>query len=423
MDALADVDLTDLDLFADGFPHEVFARHRREAPVYWHEPTVHTPDGEGFWSVATHADVLGVLHDPETWSSETGGDRPYGGTTLQDLPVAGMVLNMMDDPRHARIRRLVSSGLTPRMVRTLETELRVRTRALLTPVEAGTTLDFVTDIAADLPMQMICLLMGIPAEDRHWLFRAVEPGFDFRDDREAWEPDADTTDLRERMHAYGAELIEQKRREPGDDMLSVVVGATLPDTEPSSLSDGELYMFFSLLFTAGSETTRNAIAGGLAALLDHRDQFDLLLGDRRTGRDRDALLPTTVDEMLRWTTPSPSKRRTATREADLRGHVVAPGEKVLVWEGSANRDEHAFVDADRFDITRSPNPHLGFGHGIHHCLGANLARIEMTVVFDELCALLTERGLGLSSAGPIEWTRSNRHTGIRHMPVVVERAA
>lgn len=422
MDALADVDLTDLDLFADGFPHEVFARHRREAPVYWHEPTVHTPDGEGFWSVATHADVLAVLHDPETFSSETGGDRPYGGTTLQDLPVAGMVLNMMDDPRHARIRRLVSSGLTPRMVRGLESELRVRTRALLVPVEAGTTLDFVTDIAADLPMQMICMLMGIPAEDRHWLFRAVEPGFDFRDDREAWEPDTDTTDLRERMQAYGAALIEQKRREPGDDMLSIVVGATLPDTEPSSLSDGELYMFFSLLFTAGSETTRNAIAGGLSALLGNRDQFELLAGADATDPAREALLPTTVDEMLRWTTPSPSKRRTATRAAELGGHVVAPGDKVLVWEGSANRDEDAFVDAHRFDIARSPNPHLGFGHGVHHCLGANLARIEMTVVFDELCALLAERGLTLSSAGPIEWTRSNRHTGIRHMPVVVERA-
>ena len=152
---LSDVDLTDLDLFADGFPHAVFDRHRREAPVHWHEPTENTPDGEGFWSVATYDEVLTVLHDPDTYSSETGGDRPYGGTVLQDLPVAGQVLNMMDDPRHARIRRLVSSGLTPRMVRQLETELRTRTRALLVDLEPGKDFDFLTDIAAELPMQMI----------------------------------------------------------------------------------------------------------------------------------------------------------------------------------------------------------------------------------------------------------------------------
>ena len=412
---MTSIDLTDLDLFADGFPHDVFARHRAEAPVFWHEPTVHTPDGEGFWSVARYADVLTVLHDPVTYSSETGGARPYGGTLLQDLPVAGQVLNMMDDPRHARIRRLVSSGLTPRTVRDLESELRRRTRALLATiaVDGRERVDLLVDVAAELPMQMICILLGMPEEDRHWMFRAVEPGFDFQGGREAWEPDVDSAALRARMLQYGADLIESKRRAPGDDMLSIVVHATIDDADgsgPPSLTDGELYMFFSLLFAAGSETTRNAIAGGLAALLDRPDSLARLRDDR-------SLLPTAVDEMLRWTAPSPSKRRTATKATTLGGCAIAPGDKVLVWEGSANRDADAFDRADEFDIGRDPNPHLAFGHGIHHCLGANLARLEMTVLFDELLDTFPT----IDPDGPVEWTRSNRHTGIRHMPVVVER--
>ena len=421
---LSDVDLTDLDLFADGFPHAVFDRHRREAPVHWHEPTENTPDGEGFWSVATYDEVLTVLHDPDTYSSETGGDRPYGGTVLQDLPVAGQVLNMMDDPRHARIRRLVSSGLTPRMVRQLETELRTRTRALLVDLEPGKDFDFLTDIAAELPMQMICILLGIPQEERHWMFEAVEPGFDYKGKRKSFELDTTAEDIRARMTQFGRDLIASKRETPSDDMLSIVVHATLDDVEPNRLTDEELYMFFSLLFAAGSETTRNAIAGGLWGLMEHPAMFTMLTDATSDGGSaaRSALLETTVEEMLRWTTPSPSKRRTATRATELRGCAIGPGDKVVVWEGSANRDGSTFVDADRFDITRSPNPHLSFGHGIHHCLGASLARLEMSVMFDELLSLLDERSLTISPAGPIEWTRSNRHTGVRHLPVVVETA-
>ena len=404
---MAAVDLTDLDLFADGFPHEIFQRHRLEAPVYWHEPTENTPDGEGFWSVATYDDVLAVLHDPVTYSSETGGDRPYGGTVLQDLPVSGQVLNMMDDPRHARIRRLVSSGLTPRMVRQLDTELRTRTRALLTNLEPGVEFDFLRDIAAELPMQMICILLGVPQEERHWMFEAVEPGFDYKGKRKSFELDDSAEDVRAQMVRFGRELIASKRVAPGDDMLSIVVHATLDDVEPNRLTDDELYMFFSLLFAAGSETTRNAIAGGLWALIDHPDQMQQFSLVRDTA----------VDEMLRWTTPSPSKRRTATCTTVLHGCEIAPGDKVVVWEGSANRDESTFRAADQFDITRSPNPHLSFGHGIHHCLGANLARLEMTVMFDELFTLLAQRSMTIELAGPIEWTRSNRHTGVRHLPV------
>jgi cytochrome P450 len=411
IDTMDGIDLTDLDNFADGFPHDLFARHRREAPVWWHPPTEHTPDGEGFWSVATHAETLAVLRDAATYSSERGGDRPYGGTLIQDLPVAGQVLNMMDDPRHARIRRLVTSGLTPKMIRRIEDDLRHRCRTLLDAVEAGVPFDFVLDVAAELPMQMICILLGVPESDRHWLFEAVEPGFDFRGSRKSFEPDADSVAIRERMTAYGLELIAEKRRQPADDMLSTVVHATLDDADPPQLTDGELYMFFSLLFSAGSETTRNAVAGGVLALSERPDEYRRLRADP-------GLLSTAVEETIRWTTPSPAKRRTAPRATELRGQPIAPGDKVVVWEGSANRDELVFDGADRFDIARDPNPHVGFGHGLHYCLGANLARLETRVLFEELLPRFGD----IRVVSPVEWTRSNRHTGIRHLVVEVDRA-
>jgi cytochrome P450 len=409
IDDLTAVDLTDLDTFADGFPHDVFAAHRRLAPVWWHEPTEHTPDGEGFWSVATHAECLEVLRDPSTYSSERGGTRAHGGTLIQDLPIAGHVLNMMDDPRHARIRRLVSAGLTPRTIRRIEDELRTRARALLAGVETGVPVDFLRTVAAELPMQMICLLLGVPEVDRHWLFEAVEPGFDFRGTRKSDEPDPDTAGARARMRAYGDDLIAHKREHPADDMLSIVVHATLDDADPPRLTDEELYSFFSLLFTAGAETTRNGIAGGLLALAEHPDQFLRLRGDR-------SLLPSAVEEILRWTTPSPAKRRTATRPTSLRDAEIAAGDKVVIWEGSANRDESVFARPDRFDIARDPNPHLGLGHGIHYCLGANLARLEISVMFDELLRRFDRVHL----AEPVEWTRSNRHTGIRRLVVELD---
>jgi cytochrome P450 len=399
------IDLTDLDNFADGFPHELFVRHRREAPVFWHEPTEHTPDGEGFWSVASYADVLHVLKEPVLYSSETGGDRPYGGTLLQDLPVAGIVLNMMDDPRHGRIRRLVSRGLTPLTLRSLEGELSRRTVALLDAVPDGEPVDFLVDVAAELPLQMICFLMGIAEEDRHELFAVVEPGFDFRvGNGTEREPAAFD------MTAYGHDLIAEKRARPTDDMLSIVVHATLDDEDPPGLSDDELYMFFSLLFAAGSETTRNAIAGGVHALVQHPEQAAALRSDP-------ALMSSAIEEILRWTSPSPSKRRTATAAAELGGHPVQPGDKVVVWEGSANRDELEFPSSMTFEITRDPNLHVGFGHGLHFCLGAALARLEMRVMYDELLARFTT----IEPAGDIEWTRSNRHTGIRHLPLVLTR--
>jgi cytochrome P450 len=322
-----------------------------------------------------------------------------------------MVLNMMDDPRHARIRRLVSSGLTPRMVRRLETELRRRTAVLLDGVEDAVPVDFLVDIASELPMQAICILLGVPEDDRHELVAAVEHLFDVREGREAFETTPEIAAAQARMFEYGSALIAEKRAHPTDDMLSIVVHAMLDDVEPRSLTDGELYAFFSLLFSAGSDTTRNAIAGGLLALTERPEQLTALRTDT-------ALLPTAIEEMLRWTTPSPAKRRTATCRALLGDHTIEPGDKVLFWEGSANRDKLVFERSMEFDVTRDPNPHLTFGHGVHFCLGANLARLEMRVVFEALLPAFS----GYELVEPVEWTRSNRHTGIRHMVVELTRS-
>ncbi len=411
--ALSEIDFTDLDNFANGFPHDLFALHRREAPVYWHEPTEHTPDSEGFWSIATYPETLAVLKDQVTFSSVTGGDRPFGGTLLQDLAIAGQVLNMMDDPRHSQIRRLVSSGLTPRMIRRVEDDLRARAGRLLDAVVPGEPFDFLVDIAAEVPMQMICILLGVPESERHWLFEAIEPQFDFGGSRKASLAQMSAEEAGSRMYAYGQELIASKRAAPTDDMLSIVANAKLDDLDDpaaTAMSDLELYLFFSLLFSAGAETTRNAVAGGLLALADYPEQLRSLRADLD-------MLPTAVEEMIRWTSPSPSKRRTATRDVMLGGRAIEAGQKVQIWEGSANRDASVFDRADEFDIARKPNPHLGFGQGVHYCLGANLARLELRVLYEEVLSRFDT----VQVVQPVEWTRSNRHTGIRHL--VVELSA
>ncbi|MGO9510390.1 MAG: cytochrome P450, partial [Mycobacterium sp.] len=192
---------------------------------------------------------------------------------------------------------------------------------------------------------------------------------------------------------------------------SVVANATLDAADAPALSDLELYLFFSLLFSAGAETTRNGVGGGLLALAEHPGQFQALRADFD-------MLPTAVEEIVRWTSPSPSKRRTATRDVTLGGQSIAADQKVQIWEGSANRDDGVFDRADEFDITRKPNPHLGFGQGVHYCLGANLARLELRVLYEELLS----RFGAVRVVEPVEWTRSNRHTGIRHLVVELHEA-
>lgn len=407
---MIDVDLTDLDRFAHGFPHDVFTRLRHEAPVWFHPATAHTPGGEGFWVISRYADVLAVATDARTYSSERGGAREGGGTLIEDLPsgfATGVLLNMMDDPRHQKLRRLATSPVSPRALAVLEEELRARTAAIVDAAAARGQCDFLLDVAAELPLQAVARLLGVPQEDRHRLFAWANATLDY-DGRDLGESDERTRAAQASMFEYGSWLIGEKRRAPGDDMLSAVLHGTIDDAPPTEL---ESLMFFNLLIAAGSETTRNSLAVGLLALIEHAEAWDALRADA-------ALMPTAVEEILRWASSTAYNRRTATRDVALGDQSIAAGDKVTLWWSSANRDENVFPEPFRFDVRRQPNRHLAFGHGNHFCLGAILARLEIRLVLEAILARVDRCAL----AGPVEWTRSNKHTGIRHMPITLLRS-
>ena len=401
-----EIDLTDLARWRDGFPHEAFTWLRREAPLWWHPVTPTTPDGVGFWVVSRHADVLRVLLDPETFSSVGGGERTRGGTFLADTAAAGVMLNMMDDPRHRRIRELIHRGFTPRRVADLEANLRERAVAILAPVAERGECEFVREVARELPLQAICMLLGAPQEDRGMLCDWIDQGLEHAD-REVPGSKEAAAAANASLVDYGKRLIAEKRARPRDDVLSAVIRAELPGEPEPRLSDDELLHFFLLLFTAGSETTRKAIAGGLLALM----QFP---GERKRLWDDPArLLPTAIEEFVRWSTPSVYKRRTVAREVELHGRKLRPGDKLTSWEMSANRDERVFREPFCFDVGRDPNPHLAFGQGVHYCLGANLARLEIRVIYQELIP----RFAAFEPAGPHGYTRDNRLFGLKSLPV------
>jgi cytochrome P450 len=399
---LATLDLTDLDLFASGFPYGLFAELRRAAPVWWQAPTAHTPGDEGFWVITRHADVERVARDHTVFSSQSGPGRDgAGGTIIEDLPAGigpGVMLNMCDAPVHTRIRGLVSRGFTPKGLRPLQPFLAERAVAIVDATLAtGGACDFLVDVAAELPLQTIAQIMGVPQADRHQLFTWTSTILDFRD-RDLGEPSDDLAAAGLGIRAYGEELVGERRVHPTDDLLSTVV--------EGGLSDAELGAFFSLLFTAGSETTRNSIAGGVLAFAERPGEWERLRADR-------TLLPSAVEEILRWTSATAYNRRTATADVDVGGITIRAGEKTTHWYPAANRDETVFGDPDRFDVGRDPNPHLAFGHGVHHCLGASLARMEIGTMLE----VLLDRCRGFEPVGPVEWGRSNKHTSIRRLPL------
>lgn len=409
------IDLCDLDRFASGFPHEWFTALRRERPVWFHPPTPTTPGGEGFWVLSTHELVSAAAADAATFSSHTGGEREGGGTLIEDLPegYAGVLLNMTDGRSHQQFRSLLTPSLSPRALAALEEDLRARARAILAAAIDAGEVDLLVDVAAELPLQAAAGLLGVPQADRHLLLRWADATLDHREgDPEQLALEAEEASAA--LFAYGAELIERRRREPGDDLLSAAVHGTVSDAVAGdgsrrSLRDDELLLLFGLLCAAGTETTRNTIAVGLAVLAEQPEQWDLL-------RDEPVLVPGAVEEMLRWASSTPYNRRTATRDVEVGGGRISAGDKVTLWWASANRDEQVFEDPFRFDVRRDPNPHLAFGHGAHFCLGARLARMEVRLLLEELLA----SGARITSCGPIEWTRSNKHTGVRHLPARLE---
>jgi len=400
---LSDVDLLDPDVFRTGQHHEMFRLLRAEDPVHWSEE----PGGSGFWSITRHADLIEVNREPQRFSSAEQG------ISIQDLGEEGVMVRemmlYMDPPRHTRYRRLVNKGFTPRMIGLLETGLRSKAQLILDNVVEAGQCDFVIDISAELPLQAIAELMGVPAEDRHKLFEWSNRmiGIDdpeFEGDRESSGAAA------AELYMYANSLAAEKRQQLTDDILSKLLGAEIDGDE---LTETEFDMFFMLLAVAGNETTRNATSHGMRALLDNPDQFDKLKANPE-------LLPSAIEEILRWATPVLHFRRTAMEDYELGGKQIKKGDKVVIWHISANRDETVFEDPFRFDIERTPNDHIAFGGGgAHFCLGANLARMELNLIFNEILRRVPD----MTSAGETEYLRSNFIGGIKHMPVTFTPSA
>ena len=396
-----DLDLLDLDMFRRGEQDEVFARLRREAPVSWQEH----PHGRGFWSVVQHGDVVTVNRDATLFSSEVGSISlldPDERANAVGVDTRGAMMIATDPPRHTRYRRLVNSGFTPRTMKAIEQSLAGRATNIIDLVIERGSCDFVTDVAAELPLQAIADIMGVPQEDRGRLFDWSNRMVGLDDPEYA---STDGTVASAELYAYVNELARQRRGDPRDDIVTALVNAEI---EGDSLSEVEFDMFMLLLTLAGNETTRNSISWGMRALIENPEQYALL-------RDRPDLIDSAVEEILRWASPVLHFRRTATADTELHGQRIAKGDKVVMWHISANRDERVFAEPFRFDITRTPNNHVAFGGGgPHHCLGAYLARMQLRLMIGEIVARIPDMEL----AAKPELLRSNVLRGVKHMPVV-----
>ncbi|MDH3753888.1 MAG: cytochrome P450 [Acidimicrobiia bacterium] len=401
---IADINLLDLDRFTALEHHEMFATLRRDAPVFWHEE----PDGPGFWNITRHADLVEVNREPELFSSEVGGISIFDPDPADDgMDMRGMQMLYTDPPKHTRYRRLVNKGFTPRMIGLIERYLEHRAVVIIDNVIELGSCDFVEDIAAELPLQAIAEIMGVPQEDRRLLFQWSNALIGI-DDPEYGNEEGDHSDALTaavELYGYVNQLAKDRASDPRDDIVTKLINAEI---DGDRLSEMEFDMFMLLLTVAGNETTRNATSGGMYALLTHPDQWEALKADP------DGLLETAVDEILRWSTPVLHFRRTATADTTVGGTRIRAGDKVVMWHISANRDETVFDDPFRFDVTRSPNDHISFGGGgAHYCLGANLARTELRLIFDEIIRRMPDMEL----AGEPSRLRSNFLAGIKHLPV------
>jgi cytochrome P450 len=388
--------LLDPSLYADGDPFAFYRELRHEAPVCWVDR-----EGGGFWAVATHPEVSSIGADPHGFCSSRGILTDEIGTTYDDPPT----MMHTDPPRHTRYRRLVQPGFKPSMVRQMEAGVTAKARALIDPIERGEAVDVVQALSIPFPLQVICELLGVDGSQWPRFFEwseAVIPG-------ESERTESERAELQAEMWGYLVGVAEERRAAPAEDLVSVLamVGSEA-GAEADRLSEAELAMFLIQLLVAGNETTRNLLSAGLAALAAHPDQWAALRADP-------GLIPTAVEELLRWTTPVISFMRTATADCSVRGQAVAAGEPVLLLYASANRDEEVFgADASQLRVDRQPNPHVSFGFGPHFCLGAALARLEGRVVLSELVA----RFASVEAAGPLERTASPVIAGVRHAPLV-----
>ena len=390
-----DLDLTDPETYEPGFPHALFAARREAEPVFHHEGR-HIPIA--FWCVTKYEDVIAVSRDAATFSSAVDGvllEPAQGGSEL-------MMINQ-DAPHHTRLRAIVKRGFTPKQVKTMEDGVRVAARRIVDEVIDRGECDFVTDVAAELPLIVIADLLGIPQEDRHKVFEWSNRMIG-REDPEYGITLDESMNAAAELFAYASDLGEQRLRAPAADIVTKLLSAEI---DGEKLEHMEFVYFFLLLAVAGNETTRNLLSGGLLALTENVDQRERLLRDR-------SLVPSAVEEMLRWVSPVMSFRRTATRDTEIRGVPVRAGESVVMFYPSANRDADHFPDPFRFDVGRVPNDHLAFGgRGPHHCLGANLARMEIRVMFEEILDRIPDFELTTQPSR----LRSNLICGIKHLPI------
>lgn len=399
---LNDIDLLDRDRFIEGIPHDWFTYLRANAPIYHHPE----PDGPGFWVFTTHEDVTAIGRDAKHFSSEQARGGVVGLEEPEvpvDFEQGGNLMLTMDPPPHTRYRRLVNRGFTPRMIEMLEPHIRDLTSRILDEAMSRGEVDFVVDVASELPLQVIAELMGVPSEDRHkifdWSNRMIGS-----DDPEYTVSQEQVQQAQIEMFMYAQSLADQRRAEPRDDIITKLLSA---DVDGDQLSAMDFNLFFLLLAVAGNETTRNAISHGMNAFIENPEQYARLVAEP-------ARLDSAIEEVLRWASPVMYFRRNVTTDLDYKGHQLRAGDKVGIWYVSANRDEAVFDDPFRFDIGRQPNDHIAFGGGgPHHCLGANLARMEMRLFFEELTARVSR----VEAIGAPERLRSNFIGGIKHLPV------
>ena len=362
--------------FINGQPFDIFKRLREEAPIYWHEESL---DFEpGFWALTKHEDIVRVSKDPMTFSSAVGGHLMTMGDpeVVDPSAVAAIIGNMigMDPPDHQIYRKMVAPSFTPKAIRTLEGDMRLKIRELLENVEDKGEFNFVTEISEQLPLWVLCEMMGIPESERPKIRDLVNNLTDAsiqQDPNNAFQIWVNYMEL----FKMGRDMIEERRKSPTDDLMSVVANTKIEGGElPPELLDG----FFLLMVIAGNETTRNTLTGGLMALTDNPEEREKLLRDP-------ALISNATDEMLRWVTSVIYFRRTATKDTNIRGQDIKAGDKVVMWYGSANRDEEIFEDGHLFRVDReNAKKHLAFGAGEHLCLGNRLGHMQIRILFEEL---------------------------------------
>jgi len=377
--------------FYAGDPFPLYARLRDEAPVVWHQP----PEGGGWWVVSTQPEVLEVSRDPGRFESgkgiltmEIGIDYPSPPTMMHT-----------DPPVHTRYRKLVQPGFSPSRIRALEEPLRALVRRLLDELPTGEPVDIVPTLAEPYPVHVIADLLGIPDADRDRFVLWSDATIPGASNLSFEECMALMAEMQEYLMAAG----RSRRGGDGTDLISVLANVEI---DGETLTDDELLMFFNQLLVAGNETTRNMISGGLWALANEPEQMAKLVDDR-------SLIPACVEEWLRWTTPVVAFMRTATADTVVRGVPIAAGESVYLAYVSGNRDEEVFTDPFRFDVGREPNKHLAFGYGVHFCLGAALARMEMNSLFTELLSRLDS----IELAGSPELSATTFVGGFKHLPI------